>query len=294
MRATMDLLTLYQEDNTLLDLMEVPEALDNEVLKDNLLMETAELELLYPNPVFLKMAIGSWSKKQLHVWEELYDTTQYEYNPIWNKDGTISELITRNLATTEDVTDDNTRTDNLTDLQTRDATDTRTDNLTDLQTRDATDTTTNNLTDEQTRDLAGTSDSTTTRNVYGFNGSTATPAEQTIQDVDTTDTGTITDEHTGTQTDAHTGTITDSHTGTQTDAHTGTITDAHTGTQTDNRIIDRDTTDTGTINTLRTEQGNIGLTSTQQLIQEQREVVKLNLYDIIIRDFIDRFCLRLY
>ena len=294
MRATMDLISLYQVDNTILDMLELPQDLDRETVKDNLMMETAELELLYPNPVFLKMAIGTWSKKQLPVWEELLATTQYVYNPIWNKDGSFHEVVTRDLATTEDVSDDNTRTDNLTDLQTRNATDTRTDNLTDLQTRDATDTrtdnltdlTTNNLTDEQTRDLAGTSDSTTTRNVYGFNSSTGEPAEQTIQDVDTTDTGTITDEHTGTQTETHTGT--------QTDAHTGTITDSHTGTQTDNRTIDRDTTDTGTIDTFRTEQGNIGTTSTQSLILEQRDVVKFNIIDYIIGEFKDRFCLRLY
>lgn len=294
MRATMDLISLYQVDNTILDLMQLPQNVDRETVKDNLMMETAELELLYPNPVFLKMAIGTWSKKQLPVWEELLATTQYEYNPIWNKDGTIHELITRDLAATEDVSDDNTRTDNLTDLQTRDATDTRTDNLTDLRTDNLTDLTTNNLTDEQTRDLAGTSDSTTTRNVYGFNSSTGEPSEQTIQDVDTTDTGTITDEHTGTQTDTHTGTQTDTHTGTQTDAHTGTITDSHTGTQTDNRTIDRDTTDTGTIDTFRTEQGNIGTTSTQSLILEQRDVVKFNIIDYIIGEFKDRFCIRLY
>lgn len=278
MRATMDLISLYQVDNTILDMLELPQDLDRETVKDNLLMETAELELLYPNPVFLKMAIGTWSKKQLPVWEELLATTQYEYNPIWNKDGTFHEVVTRDLATTEDVTDDNTRTDDLTDLQTRDATDTRTDDLTDL--------TTNDLTDEQTRDLAGTSDSTTTRNVYGFNSSTGEPSEQTIQDLDTTDTGTLTDTHTGTQTDTHTGT--------QTDAHTGTITDTHTGTQTDNRTIDRDTTDTGTIDTFRTEQGNIGTTSTQSLILEQRDVVKFNIIDYIIGEFKDRFCLRLY
>ena len=294
MRATMDLISLYQVDNTILDMLELPQDLDKDTVKDNLMMETAELELLYPNPVFLKMAIGTWSKKQLPVWEELLATTQYEYNPIWNKDGTTHELITRDLASTEDVTDDNTRTDDLTDEQTRDATDTRTDDLTDEQTRDATDTrtddltdeqtrdatdeTTNNLTDEQERDLAGTNDTTTTRNVYGFNSSTGEPSEQTIQDTDTSDTGTITDTHTGTQTDTH----------------TGTITDTHTGTQTDNRTIDRDTTDTGTIDTFRTEQGNIGTTSTQSLILEQRDVVKFNIIDYIIGEFKDRFCLRLY
>ena len=72
--------------------------------------------------------------------------------------------------------------------------------------------------------------------------------------------------------------------------HTGTDTIDHTGTF----KKDRDTTDTGTITTTRTEQGNIGVTSTQSMIKEQREVVMLNLYDVITQDFIERFCLKVY
>ena len=105
MRATVDLIGMYKYDSTVLDLMQIPQALDRQTLIDNLLMESAEMELLYNNVGFLKQAIGIWSKKNITVWNELYDTTQYEYNPIWNKDGTIEETITRNLATTEDVSD---------------------------------------------------------------------------------------------------------------------------------------------------------------------------------------------
>lgn len=234
MRATLDLLGIYKYHPTLFNKFVIPEALDKETLTDNLLMESAEMEILYPDADFLEAAIGSWSKKMIGVWNELFDTTQYEYNPIWNKDGTIEETITRNLATTEDVSDNNTRTDD--------------------------------LTEEQTRDLAGTtSDSgSSTESVYGFNSSTAAPASSNTA----TSGGSTTD--------------------------TGSITVENTGTQTDNRTIDRDTTDTGTITTSRTEQGNIGLTSTQDLIKAQREVVQLNLYDVIIKDFIARFCLAVY
>ena len=254
MQATMSLLGMYNYDNSILDLLALPEDIDHDLVKDNLLMETAELELLYSNFGFMRQAIGSWSNKQLPIWEELYATTKYEYNPIWNKDGTIEETIERDLATTDDLT----ITDDLTDEQTRDATD--------EQTRDAT--------DEQTRDLAASNDNTTTGYVYGFNSTADAASEKSVVDQDTTDTGSITDTHTGTITDTHTGTITDTHTGT--------------------RTHDRDTTDTGTITTTRTEQGNIGLTSTQELIRQQRDVVQFNIIDIIINDFIDRFCLRIY
>lgn len=40
--------------------------------------------------------------------------------------------------------------------------------------------------------------------------------------------------------------------------------------------------------------GNIGVTTTQQMIGEQRSVVKFNIQDYIIEDFKKRFCLLIY
>ena len=40
--------------------------------------------------------------------------------------------------------------------------------------------------------------------------------------------------------------------------------------------------------------GNIGVTTTQQMIQSEREVVQFNVYHHIVRSFIDRFCIELY
>ena len=77
-------LGLYNWDNTIFDLMQVPQALNKNVLVDNILAETAELEVLYPNPVVFKNLLGVWSAKQIDIWNRLYATTQYEYNPIEN------------------------------------------------------------------------------------------------------------------------------------------------------------------------------------------------------------------
>lgn len=236
MRATLDLIGLYNYNPKLLDELVLPEAIEDKRgdLVDNLLLETAELEVLYTDPTFMQKAIGIWSKKQSPIWDELYKTTQYEYNPIWNKDGKIVEE--RDLAATEDVTTNVDREDKLQDKNTR------------------------NFEDKETRDVSDVSD----RDVFGFNSSTAAPAEKnTVKG-----------------------------TGTDTFNHTGTDTVDHTGTQDIDTTVDRDTTDTGTIT--RTEQGNIGVTSTQSLIQEQREVVKFNILDYIINEFRDRFCLKVY
>lgn len=238
MRATMDLIAAYNYDNTILDLLVLPEALDRSILIDNLLMETAEREIIYSNLGFLKQAIGSWSHKNLSVWEELYKTQHYEYNPIWNKDGTITELETRNLAGTNYHTDNTDRVDNLTDKNTK--------NLQDKETR--------NLNDE------------TLESVYGFNSSDEAPANK----------------------------VEAGYTGTDTNDHTGTDTYDHTGRQDIDRTYDERTSDTGTVKHERTEQGNIGLTSTQDLIKQQQELVKFNLMDYIIEDFSKKFCLGVY
>lgn len=238
MRATLDIVGMYNYDNTLFDLMLIPEQIDRQTLIDNLLMDCAEREIIYSNYGFLKQAIGSWSRKQLPVWHELYNTTQYDYNPIWNKDGTIIEVETRDLKGTEDVKDYVDRVDNLTDKSIRDTK------------------------DKETRDLKDES----LDSVYGFNSSTDAPASKN-------------------ETKA---------TGTDTVEHTGSDTLNHTGRQDVDRTIDRDTTDTGTIKHERTEKGNIGLTSTQDLIQQQRDLVLFNLMDKIIEDFGKKFCLSIY
>ena len=44
----------------------------------------------------------------------------------------------------------------------------------------------------------------------------------------------------------------------------------------------------------RTEQGNIGVTTTQQMIKEERESAMFNLYDVIAESFIRFFCIAIY
>ena len=205
LRSRLDLLGIYNFDNTVLDLLEVPEdedgneLIDKDTLKDNLLMDTAEMEILYPDASFLKLAIGAWSKKQVPIWSELYASTQYEYNPIWNVNGTVVEE--RNLAGTDYRTDDHTteRTHDDSMERTHDDTMERTHNDT----------------------------LTTANDVYGYNSTTAAPESKVTADHD----GTITDAHTGTITDAHTGTITDTDTGTinHDTTDTGSITTTRTG-----------------------------------------------------------------
>ena len=102
-KARLSILALYKYDDTIFDAFSVPDGLDRQTIVDNILMECAELETVYPDAEFIKGAIASWSAMMAPVWQELYDTTQYEYNPIWNKDGTFRETIHTTNTDTHDT-----------------------------------------------------------------------------------------------------------------------------------------------------------------------------------------------
>lgn len=54
------------------------------------------------------------------------------------------------------------------------------------------------------------------------------------------------------------------------------------------------TTDNLTHQEARTEQGNIGVTTTQQMIKEERDLAMFNLFDVIADSFIKFFCVAIY
>ena len=88
-KSWLSVLGLYNWDNTLFDRMVLPEDFtqdDKTILINNLLMECAELEVLYTDPSFMKDAIEAWSSKEVNTWERLYLACQAEYNPIENYD----------------------------------------------------------------------------------------------------------------------------------------------------------------------------------------------------------------
>lgn len=192
--ATLTILGLWQYDNTILNGLQVPQGISLATVRDNLLMECAELEAVYPDPDFMKQAVTSWSAMMAPIWQELYDTTQYDYNPIWNKDGTITETVTRGL-----------------------------------ETEDSGRVTSNNEEQHQTK---------------GYNSTTWADS--------TKDTG------------------------------TASSTTSATGSEDETTSLSR------------RETGNIGVTTTQQMIREQREVVELNMVKRIIDDFKMRFCILVY
>ena len=73
-------------DNTILNGIILPEGLDLEILKNNIILECAELEVIYSAPSFFRWAVDCWAVKELPIWERMWNAIQTEYNPLENYD----------------------------------------------------------------------------------------------------------------------------------------------------------------------------------------------------------------
>lgn len=74
--------------------MALPEEVDGDVLTWRILEDCAELEILYSDPEYMRASLYNWSSAMLPNWQKMQDALTAEYNPIWNKDGTIQEVHT--------------------------------------------------------------------------------------------------------------------------------------------------------------------------------------------------------
>lgn len=230
MSATVSLLGLKRLNDGILGELVVPDGVDVELVKDNLLAETAELEVIYPDAMFMQAMIGRWSAKELPIWERLYKTTLLEYNPIENYDRmeewTEAEDTKKN---TEADATGTSRTDT-------DGTSTKQSN-------------TDGVINDQ-------------KYVSAYNEIEFTPTER--------DNNTQNEKNESEQKDVGTVSVKTS--------------------------AENTTDETGNRNLLRKGRahGNIGVTTSQQMIEAERDVALYNIIDVIINSFKNRFCLQVY
>lgn len=195
--ATLTLNGLLTYDPTILESFKVPTLADldpsleirsnaptlsRQTAIDWIVFQTLGLSLVYTAPDDMREAVRVWVSVNMPAWIQLYQTMVLRYNPIWNKDGTITETHKGSYD----------------------------------------------------RENSGTG----THSVTGYDSNAMSPS--------TRDDGSGTDKGSDEWTDK------------------------------------------------RIEQGNIGVTSTQALIREQREIAGFSLYDYIADSFKHTFCVCIY
>lgn len=269
-------------DRSVFDNMVLPKGIDKDVLIGSIILRCQEFELLYSDPDFLTSAVNVWSRKNYRTFDKWVKALEIKYDPLFNYDRT--EEYTDTHKGSKNGSGSNTRTDNLTKINDL----TRTDNL--LSTDDHTQT--NNLTNTQdvtrTDNLASTNDLTLTHSEKAYNSSGYVGTTQDVTDQDGSQTGTV--RNAGTVTD--TGTVRNA----GTIADTGTVKD--TGTIKDTGTVKDDYTNKDDDNYTNTHKarlfGNIGVTTSQQMLQSELDIAKWNLYEHIADLFCNEFCIMVY
>lgn len=208
MSAFTPLIAIYNYDPTILAGLHVPTeaelpknveyispipALSDDTLKQRLLFELGELCPVYIKPDVLKQMVSIFNDVYHQNFLQLWATTLYKYNPIWNKDGSYTE--TRDLSA--------------------------------------------NSKNSQSGSTSGKRDSKITHDVTGYDTNSMSPAYDDVE------------------------------------ATTNSGSSSGSGS---NDLKERETL-------TRKEQGNIGVTTTQAMIKEQRDIVEFNVYDHIIKMF---------
>ena len=78
----------------------------------------------------------------------------------------------------------------------------------------------------------------------------------------------------------------------------GTVTASSTAFNSDSFKDTGKSTSTGTASggetITETVSGNIGVTSTQQMLEQQRNIAEFKWYDVVSNDFINKFCVQIY
>ena len=266
MNAELSVLGLYNYDASIFDNMSYPDGFttqDKTDFVDNLLMELAELEVIYTDPAFFKMAVAKWSKKEATTWNRIYTAAQLEYNPIENYDRQESETEVTDGSRQHSGTD--TVTNSGTDTVTNSGKDTTQDSGSDSSSGTGSRTTNNTGTDTTTNQIAAYDS-----NTLVTHDTSALLHGHSISD-STTDSTTVTHGKKSELTHGHVE-------ATQHGLQSATL---------HGEKIEDDISR----NKISRIHGNIGVTTSQQMLTQEIEVApKLNIMNYMIDSFKNRFC----
>lgn len=84
--ATLTLIGLYNYDPTIFDLMNLPAGVDADQVRDNILLQSSDFEVLYPDPDFVKAAVKRWADKWYFTFEKWVKALAIDYDPLNNYD----------------------------------------------------------------------------------------------------------------------------------------------------------------------------------------------------------------
>lgn len=75
---------LYNYSDAIFSGFNIPEGINRDNLIANIIERAGDFPLLYPDWDFMRAMIGVWSSNEFSIWQKMYNSTQFEYDPIEN------------------------------------------------------------------------------------------------------------------------------------------------------------------------------------------------------------------
>lgn len=317
---------LEQRNDDLFLHLDLPEGMNKQTLIDTIVMHGAEFEMLYGDPYFIQRLIKTWSEKHEHTFERWIKALSIDYDPLrnydrtedWadsgNRSGSHSEQKTgsENRIDSSDhtVSDSGSHSETYTHAETGSSSEDMNRSQDNAVVTAASETTTN---DNKTSTVTAGSkshDESVEQTVSAFDASTYQPDTKTTTDTtdaDTTKTDTGSTGSTGLE-----GSSSSSSKLTGNDKKETSDERSSTDSRTINDNKESSDSSTSSGSTTTNEQlsgnseeissnlrhgrayGNIGVTTSQQMLKEEWEVARLNIYEEASDLFLTEFCIYVY
>lgn len=263
---------------------------DKDVLMSEIILRGGVFETLYSDPEYYRDTCHYWWLKWKRTFQKWFDAFDIEYDPLenYNKTETITETTTDNGAVNTTTTDTKSST----------GTNTNTTKLSNTQVVSEDGSSTTSISDKEVVDEDGTTNnrSLTTGSseskISAFDSSTYQPKEKIDTNNDVTDSGSNTIDRTTTKTGS-------TNTSTNVDTNTTNNGTSTTNENTSNSIDSNGSVNTNTNNSrefthTNLTKGNIGVTTSQQMLESELKIQMWNCYNHIADIFLDELCVRVY
>lgn len=260
--SRLTLFGMYDYDPTLFDGLAMPARFNHDDVVNVILEKCGDLYPYYQVPSWLKNNMTVWARRMYHQFERMIDVLYEDYDPLEN--------YNRIENSTDTPRETITTTHSGSDTETHSGTDTETHSGNDTETHSGTDTNTINTT------LGSTT--TTTNTKASFDSGAYQPLDQGTAVTSGGDSSTETKVHGEIITDAHGHIVTDQHGHVVTDQHGHVVTEVNTGDHLFASHI----------------HGNIGVTTSQQMLEAELATREFDIYDKVAEIFAKEFMIRVY
>ena len=273
---------LAHDNEDLFEFLSVPEGIDKDTLVNNILLRGGEFEVLYSDPDFFKNMIGVWSNKWQRTMQRWMNALSIDYNPLENYDRMEDWEDNGSKVSAESKKND--ASSQRTNVSQNSVTDAKTNSDATLNSEHQG----RNENAVAQDSSVSTGNGTTTNTRSAFDAGTYQPHDQTTSNTGGTNTSNGLTSASGTTVNNALTSTQGSANGTTNALNQTMGTDAETGSQTANAVDKTNGVHSGRIH------GNIGVTTSQAMLQAEFDISKWNIYEEITNLFLNEFCIYLY